>query len=101
MAKLGKILRNKEKQKLVDKYAAKRAALKAIIKSVKSTDDERADAYTKLRALPRDSSATRVTNRCVVSGRPRAYIRKFGMSRLAFREAALRGDLPGVTKSSW
>ena len=101
MAKLSMILKNKERQKTVAKYAAKRVALKKIIQNPKSTQEELEAAIRKLAAMPRDASATRVRNRCELSGRPRAFIRKFGLSRIAMRELALNGDLPGVTKSSW
>ncbi|MBT8495574.1 MAG: 30S ribosomal protein S14 [Deltaproteobacteria bacterium] len=101
MAKLSAILKNKRRVKKVKKYAEKRAALIAIIKNHKSSSEQLDEAYIKLQKLPRDSSRTRVRNRCEFSGRPRAYIRKFGLSRIAMRDMALRGDLPGVTKSSW
>lgn len=101
MAKLSAILKNKRRSKMVKKFATKRAALIQIIKDPKSTVEQLDEAYLKLQKLPRDSSRTRVRNRCEFSGRPRAYIRKFGLSRIAMRDMALRGDLPGVTKSSW
>ena len=101
MAKLSMILKNKRRTKAVAKYAKKRDALKQVIKSHRSTQEQIDQAYLKLADLPRDSSATRVRNRCELTGRPRAYIRKFGLSRIAMRELALAGDLPGVTKSSW
>ncbi len=101
MAKLSAKLKNERRRKTIEKYAAKRAELKKIIKDPKSSDGEVEDASRKLRALPRDSSATRYRNRCELTGRPRAYYRKFGLARIAFRELALKGELPGVTKSSW
>ena len=101
MAKLSMILKNKRRTKTVAKYAKKREALKAIIQSLKSSQEEVDAAYKKLLAMPRDASATRIRNRCEITGRPRAYIRKFGLSRIAMRSLALSGDLPGVTKSSW
>ena len=101
MAKLSMILKNKRRAKTVAKYAAKRAELKKVIKSPKSTDEEVTEAYRKLSAMPRDASATRTRNRCELTGRPRAYLRKFGLSRIKMRELALSGELPGVTKSSW
>lgn len=101
MAKTSMILKNKRRRKTVAKYAAKRTALKKIIKDPKSTEEQIEEAYSKLQKLPRDASPTRIRNRCELSGRPRAYIRKFGLSRIAMRNLALSGDLPGVTKSSW
>ena len=101
MAKKSMILKNKRRQKTVAKYAKKRAELKEVIRSPKSTDDEVSEAFRKLAAMPRDASATRVRNRCELTGRPRAYLRKFGLSRITMRELALSGELPGVTKSSW
>jgi small subunit ribosomal protein S14 len=101
MAKTSKVVRNGQRKALVAKYAAKRSALKAVIRNPKSTPDEVAQAYEKLRALPRDSSATRIRNRCEMTGRPRAFLRQFGLSRNKFRELALFGALPGVKKASW
>ena len=89
MAKTGWLERNKKKAETVKKYAAKRAELKA-----------KGD-YVGLAKLPRNASPVRVVNRCKVSGRRHAYIRKFGVSRLTFRELALNGLIPGVTKASW
>jgi len=86
---------------LVEKYKAKRAELKAILANPSTTDAEFFAAQKKLAKLPRDSSVVRIKNRCSLSGRPRAYIRKFGVSRVQFRELALSGKIPGVTKSSW
>ncbi len=101
MAKKSKIAKNEQRKVLVARYAARRAELKATIKDPNKSFDEREEAARKLRALPRDSSTTRVRNRCSVTGRPRAYYRDFGISRLALRELALRGELPGVKKASW
>ncbi len=89
MAKTSSIAREAKRQRLVAKYAAMRRELK-----------EKGD-YAALEKLPRDSSATRLHNRCNVTGRPRGYMRKFGVSRIAFRELALDGKIPGVTKASW
>ena len=86
---------------LVEKHKAKRAELKAILANPNTTDVEFFAAQKKLAKLPRDSSAVRIKNRCSMSGRPRAYIRQFGVSRIQFRELALAGKIPGVTKSSW
>lgn len=101
MAKTSKIKKNEQRMELVAKYAARRRELKAVIKSPSSTDDQRAEAYAALRKMPRDASATRIRNRCAMSGRPRAHLRQFGLSRIAFREMALSGLIPGVRKASW
>lgn len=101
MAKKSSIARNKKRERLVEKYADKRAELKAIIRSPKTSDEEFFRAQRELTLLPRNSSATRLRNRCSITGRPRAFIRKFGLSRITFRELARKGELPGVTKSSW
>ena len=101
MAKKSKIAKNEQRKVLVERYAEKRAELLAIIKDPEANYDAKREANAKLSKLPRDSSATRYRNRCGVSGRPRGYFRKFGMSRLAVRELAHNGELPGVRKSSW
>ena len=101
MAKKSKIARNEYRKRQVEKYREKRAELLAIIKDEKVSEESRDEAYRALRKLPRDASPTRVRNRCNLTGRPRGYYRKFGLSRIALRDLALRGDLPGVTKSSW
>jgi small subunit ribosomal protein S14 len=101
MPKTSAIERNKKRIKLSAKFAAKRAELKAILISPTTTDEEFHAVQKKLQKLPRNSSPTRIRNRCALSGRPRAYIRKFGVSRITFRELALNGKIPGVIKSSW
>ena len=101
MAKTSMIEREKRREKLVQRYAAKRAELKEIIRSPKSSDEEREDALRKLQALPRDASPSRMRNRCAVTGRPRGYYRKFGLARNKLREATMRGDIPGLGKASW
>ena len=101
MAKTSKLARNAQRKELVARYADRRAALKAIIRNENTSPESRADAYEKLRKLPRNSSATRVRNRCNMSGRPRAYLRQFGLSRIALRDMALNGLIPGVRKASW
>jgi small subunit ribosomal protein S14 len=101
MPKTSAIERNKKRVKLAAKFAAKRAELKATLLNPETTDDEFYAAQKKLQKLPRNSSPTRIRNRCSLSGRPRAYIRKFGVSRITFRELALNGKIPGVVKSSW
>jgi small subunit ribosomal protein S14 len=101
MAKRSKIVRNEQRRKLIDRHRERRAELKAKIIDPSLSLREREEASERLRKLPRDSSATRLRNRCSLSGRPRAYYRKFGLSRIALRELALRGELPGVVKASW
>jgi len=101
MPKTSAIERNKKRETLVEKYKAKRAELKAILANPESSDEDFFAAQKKLAKLPRNSSPVRVNNRCKLSGRPRAYIRKYGVSRIQFRELALSGKIPGVTKSSW
>ena len=101
MPKTSAIERNKKRIKLTDKYRAKRNELKAILANPATTDEEFFAAQKKLQKLPKNSAATRIRNRCSMSGRPRAFIGKFGVSRIQFRELALAGKIPGVTKSSW
>ncbi|CAM3725823.1 30S ribosomal protein S14 [Parendozoicomonas haliclonae] len=93
--------RELKRQKLVAKFATKRAELKAIINNPTSSDEERWDATVALQKQPRDASKSRLRNRCRITGRPHGYLRKFGLSRIKLREAAMRGDVPGLTKSSW
>jgi small subunit ribosomal protein S14 len=101
MAKVSMIEREKRRQALVEKYAARRAELKAIASNTDLSVEERFKATLKLAKLPRNSSATRLHNRCLVSGRPKAYYRKLKMSRIALRDLASRGEIPGMVKSSW
>ncbi|MDA0563857.1 30S ribosomal protein S14 [Streptomonospora sp. S1-112] len=101
MAKTSKIARNEHRKRVVARYAERRAELKRIIKNPRTTPEERAEAVVALQRQPRDASATRVRNRDAVDGRPRGHLRRFGLSRIRFREMAHRGELPGVTKSSW
>lgn len=101
MAKVSAIKKNEHRQELVKKYAAKRAELKGLISDQSQPPDVRFAATLALAKLPRDSSRTRVRNRCLVTGRPRGYYRKFKMSRIALRDLASVGMIPGVTKSSW
>jgi len=101
MAKKSVIERNKKRQRLVEKYVVKRAALKAIAKDSSSSPEDRFNAWLKLAKLPRNSSATRVRLRCEVSGRGRGNYRKFRLSRIAMRELASQGQIPGMVKSSW
>ncbi len=101
MASKAKIARNRQKAKLITKYAARRAELTEIIKNPKTKHEDRMNASFALQKLPRDSSPTRYRNRCQVTGRPRGYYRKFAMSRIALRDLGLAGEIPGLTKSSW
>jgi small subunit ribosomal protein S14 len=101
MAKLSMILRDEKRKKLKNRYAAKRAALKAAIVNMKLSDEERQKAVVALQKMPRDSAKTRIRNRCSLTGRPRGYYRKFGLSRSKLREVVMRGDAPGVVKASW
>ena len=101
MAKKGMIERNKKRERLVNKYAALRSELKRVLTNPSTTDEGFYEAQRKLAKLPRNSSKGRLRNRCAVTGRPRAYMRKFRLSRITFRELALQGKIPGVTKSSW
>ena len=101
MAKKSKIAKNEQRRAKVERFAERRAELKAIIKNPNSSDEERFDAQTALNKMPRDASPVRLRNRDAADGRPRGYLRKFGLSRVRMREMAHRGELPGVTKSSW
>ncbi|MFI9113900.1 30S ribosomal protein S14 [Streptomyces venezuelae] len=101
MAKQSKIAQNEKRKATVERYAARRAELKGIIRRPSSTAEERRAAREELSRQPRDASATRVRNRDGVDGRPRGYLRRFGLSRVRARQQAHAGYLPGVTKSSW
>jgi len=101
MAKKSMIKKNEQRRAKAEKYITYRAELKSKALDEKLTDEERYEARQKLQKLPRDTSIHRVIRRCFVTGRPRGHLRKFGLSRIAFREMASRGELPGVTKSSW
>jgi small subunit ribosomal protein S14 len=101
MAKTSAIVRNERRKKLAAKYAAKRRELVTIVKNPKTSPEERARAYARLRKLPRNSSRIRIRNRCSMSGRPRGFEGYFGLSRIALRDMALNGLLPGVRKASW
>jgi len=101
MAKKGKIESNEKRKRLVRKYARKRAQLLAIARDRSRPIEERFEAQMKLAKLPRNSAPVRVRNRCELTGRPRGYYRKFCLSRIALRELANQGKLPGVTKASW
>ena len=101
MAKLALINREDKRRKLVQKYAAKRADLLAIIGDVSRSEEERFEAQKKLQALPRNASPVRLRNRCKVTGRPRGVFRKFGLGRSKLRDFVMRGEVPGMTKASW
>ena len=101
MAKTSMINRETKRTKTVKKYAAKRAALKKIIANLEASDDARWDAQISLQKLPRDASPVRQQRRCSVTGRPHGVYRRFGLGRNKLREAAMRGDVPGLVKSSW
>jgi len=101
MAKTSQINRNAKREKLVARYAVKRAALKAITEDMNVVPEERFAAQLKLAKLPRNSSKTRIHHRCELSGRPKAYYRKLKLSRIALRELANFGQVPGMTKASW
>lgn len=101
MAKVSMIEREKKRAKLVEKHAQKRRALKALISDINTSDEERWDATIALQKLPRDSSPVRRQNRCKLTGRPHGVYRKFGLGRNKLREAAMRGDIPGLVKASW
>jgi small subunit ribosomal protein S14 len=101
MAKLALINRNEKRRRMVQKYAAKRAALQAIINDARLSDEERYQARLKLQALPRNSSPVRLRSRCKLTGRPRGVYRKFGLGRSKLRDHVMRGEVPGMTKASW
>ena len=101
MAKLSMINRDVKRVKIAEKFAAKRAALKAIIEDSSKTDEERYEARLKMQQLPRNASPTRQRNRCVITGRARGVFSKFGLGRMKLRELAMKGEIPGMTKASW
>ena len=101
MAKISKIVKNERRKEKVKLWAVRRAEAKKIINNPRSTPDEVDKAVIKLQKMPRDGSPARVRNRCSQTGRSRGFLRKFGVSRIALRELALEGQIPGVTKSSW
>ncbi|MCU1570307.1 MAG: ribosomal protein [Naasia sp.] len=101
MAKKSKIARNEQRKVIVDRWAAKRLELKKALIAPTSTDEQREEARLGLQKMPRDASPVRLRNRDAVDGRPRGNLSKFGISRVRFRDMAHRGELPGITKSSW
>lgn len=101
MAKVSMIEREKKRARIVKKYAKKRAEIKAVLKDVNTTDDDRWEAQLRLQKLPRDASPCRQRRRCRLTGRPHGVYRRFGLGRNKLREAAMRGDVPGLVKASW
>jgi small subunit ribosomal protein S14 len=101
MAKTNMVEREKRRAKIVKKYAARRAQLKELIRSPKTSPEARATAQARLQSLPRDASPSRQRNRCAITGRSRGVYRKFGLSRVKIREVAMRGEIPGLAKASW
>jgi small subunit ribosomal protein S14 len=101
MAKTSMVERERRRAKIVKRHAAKRAELKELIRSPRTSPDDRAAAQVKLQSMPRDASASRQRNRCAITGRSRGVYRKFGLSRVKIREVAFRGEIPGLTKASW
>lgn len=101
MAKKSMVQRELKRAKLVQKYAAKRAALQAVLKDQDASFEDKMEASRKLQMLPRDSSRTRQRNRCNLTGRPHGFFRKFGLSRNKLRQHTMQGDVPGVRKASW
>ncbi len=101
MSKKSIIARNEKRKRLVAKYKEKREALKKILKDPNASYEDKVKAMRDLQKLPRDSAEVRVRNRCAITGRPRGYIRMFGICRNQFRQMALEGKIPGVKKASW
>ena len=101
MAKKSSVARNEKRRRMAEQYTQKREALKTVLKDSSSTVEERIEARSELSKLPRNSNPIRVRNRCQITGRTHGYIRYFGLSRIAFREMAHAGELPGVKKASW
>ncbi len=101
MAKTSMLMRERKRRKIAARFATKRALLKEIILSPKSSDEERRKAQVKLQKQPRDASTSRQRNRCAITGRPHGYYRKFGLARNKLREATMDGELPGLRKASW
>ncbi len=101
MAKTSMVNRDIKRRLTVQKYAARRRELKDLLRNPKTSEEEREAAWRKFHSLPRDASPSRIRNRCRLSGRPHGYYRKFGLARNKLREAAMRGDVPGLVKASW
>ena len=101
MAKTNMVEREKRRERIVKRFAAKRAQLKELIRSPKTSPEDRLAAQARLQSLPRDASPSRLRNRCQITGRSRGVYRKFGLSRQKIREVAMRGEIPGLSKASW
>lgn len=101
MAKKSMIAKNKRRAELIERYREQRTELVSVLKDPNASLEAKREAYAAIAKMPRDASPTRYRNRCGITGRPRGYLRQFGMSRIAVRELAHRGELPGVMKSSW
>ena len=101
MAKKSMVARQRKRLRTVQRYAAKREKLRKIIRDPLSSDEQKLAAQLGLQALPRNASPVRLRNRCAISGRPNGYYRKFGLGRNKLREAAMRGEIPGLSKASW
>ena len=101
MAKLSSVLKNNRRRALATKHYKARKELRALSLDPKLSDEDKAAAFLKLQKMPRDGSPSRVVNRCLITGRPRGNLKKFGLCRMKFRELALTGKIPGVTKASW
>jgi len=101
MAKKSKVVKNIQRQKLVEKFKEKRQELLSVVKNPKTSIEEKRLAYMQLEKLPRDANPIRIRNRCNLTGRPRGYYRKFGLSRISLRELATKGRVPGLKKASW
>jgi small subunit ribosomal protein S14 len=101
MAKLSSINKNNRRRALATKHYKARKELRALSLDPKLSDEDKATAFLKLQKMPRDGSPSRVVNRCLITGRPRGNLKKFGLCRIKFRELALTGKIPGVTKASW
>ena len=101
MAKTNMLMREKRRLKVAKKYATRRAELKELIRDPKTSPEARAEAQVELQRQPRDAGATRQRNRCAITGRSRGVYRKFGLARTKLREAANRGEIPGLSKASW
>jgi small subunit ribosomal protein S14 len=101
MAKKSMLMRQRKRERMVKRYAAKRAELKELIRDPRTSDEDKATAQQQLQAMPRDSNPVRLRNRCAITGRPHGYYRKFGLSRTKLRETTMRGEVPGLRKASW
>ncbi|HEU4618149.1 MAG TPA: 30S ribosomal protein S14 [Gammaproteobacteria bacterium] len=101
MAKKSMLARNAKRAKTVERYKAKREQYRKIIRDPRASDEQKLDAQMRLQALPRDASPSRIRNRCAITGRPHGFYRKFGLARNKLREAAMRGEIPGLSKASW